>query len=163
MKTISYYCISLLLLSGCSKELSYTNESTTLIAKENIYQPTIDLADFKEMLNENYQYRMIKYYSEVKDLWSAVPEWVKDDAYTFRETGDGWIDTNTDQDPDHEIYGWEQSWKISSDKSGIHLEWVDIHYNPVLYTLESYTSNQSFVVSSVVDKIKIFTEYRIWE
>jgi hypothetical protein len=161
MKTLLSFCCLLMLLS-CRKELSFTATEPAIIAEPLPAPRAIDPVAFQSMLNENYQYQIVRYYSAAEDLWGAVPEWIKDDAYTFRETGEGWIDPNRKQDPYAVFHGREQSCKLYSSKTIVQLEWVDLNYQPARFTVEAFTSGQSFVLSRVSKDTTVYTEFRIW-
>jgi hypothetical protein len=149
-------CISL--FTSCSKFLPGVGGSGTTSTPK----PTLE--GFKSLIvSDDLEWRIAKYYTDTKNENYLVPSDRWDDSYTFSTDSSqlGWVDTNSDIGPNIG-FGWYEFWNIYYAKdSSLKLDWVDIYYNRIKYTVESY-NDTSFIVSHKTDGVKTYTQYKLW-
>ena len=93
-----------------------------------------------------------------RSLWDATPSWIKDDVYTFNESGKALINANSDQNPLIQFETIERDWKLYAENGTVKLDWINAQYEPTTYSIVSYKKEESFTLSAMInDSLELYT------
>ncbi|MBO9571680.1 MAG: hypothetical protein J7497_05660 [Chitinophagaceae bacterium] len=164
----------ILLLCSCQKEIMFPTEPQKVVQETPVQEPVLDtnyreepsqeinMGEFSPMLWDKKQYAITEYYSVKKNLWEELPAWIKDDVYTFKEFGKGWVTAGDIQHPDTTFETIEKTWSLYAEENGdVTLEWVDKNYEITKYTLVAYEMEKSFTLCTKVNDSKVFITYTL--
>jgi len=168
MKALTSIALMLLLCS-CQKEIMFPAEPETVIVKEQPQQanyreePTqqVRLSEFGPMLWGHKQYTLTEFYCVKKDLWSTLPEWIKDDVFTVDESAGITINANLIQNPAVSFETLQKPWQLYAKDNEMKLDWVDENYDPKTYSVVAYDTEKSFTLCSKVNDSKVFITYTL--
>jgi hypothetical protein len=168
MKALNYIA-AFLLLSSCQKEIVLPETNFTKIIdeqpKEVVYREDpselVLMRDFAPMLWDKKEYKITEYYSVKEDLWNELPNWIKDDVYTFEQYGKGWVAADLVQNPAICFETIQKKWELYSEGEILKLDWLNEHYEPATYSVVTYKSEESFTLSSTVNDSKVFFTYTL--
>ncbi len=119
------------------------------------------MSQFAPMLWGNSQYQLAEYYSAKKDLWNELAEWLKDDVFTFHETGKVWVSAGDTQHPAQFFESIQRSTQLYAQNGVIKLDLLDENYEPKTYSVAAYKSEESFTLSYTVnDSSKVFYTFK---
>lgn len=165
MRTIIFFaCI--FFLSSCQKEIILPIVREESKPPVQIVEPDSEVAPeeiflykIPEILNSQKQYKLVGYYTDKEDLWSEIPEWVKDDVHIFHDMGDGLIKSENEACPSDPFTSKELKWQAFADDEGVKLNWVDIQYKATTFFISSIKAVTTFTVYQVKDTIKIYSVF----
>lgn len=126
-------------------------------------EPESDLVYLRDLpyhFNTQHHYRIVKVYTDEADLWSITPAWLKDDVHTMFDMGDGSIES-TDACPDDSFTSSSQHWTAYRKDGGVKLTWVDLSYQPVIFTFKSINVGKSFTVYYSRDGVKTYVQFAL--
>jgi len=179
MKTVLFYACLIFLIS-CQKEVLLPNqvkEPSEVVTPDPEPEPepqpepepepqpepeseTIYLRDLPNHFVAQNHFKLAKVYTDDSDLWEDTQSWSKDDIHTFNDFGDGSIES-TKACPDNPFTSISQSWTAYADNEGVKLTWVDLEYEPVIFTMKSILLGKSFTVFYVKEGRKIYLNFEI--
>lgn len=179
MKAIVLYACAIIFLCSCQKEVFVPQP--VKVAPEHAEKPEAEpepepetspepelepeteefyLRDFPNHFTAEHHYRLVRMYTDAKDLSDSLPLWAKDDIHTFNDFGDGTI-VSTKVCPEAPFSVRSENWSAYGDEVGIRLTWVDVNYNPVTYVVKSMNTGKSFTVYEMKDEEKIYLQFAL--
>lgn len=122
---------------------------------------------------KNDKLRLTKYYSETPidyidtdqvvmeetDLWSYVSIWLKDDGYTFDQSGVVTIEQNANRIETDSSAVLTREYAVFADEEGVGFDFIGHEYQELPYRLISF-SDSNLIVSATWNGKKVISEYK---
>lgn len=176
MKTVLLFACAIFMLS-CQKEVLLPQEvkeepQEVVIPKpapepqpepEPQLEPETEevfLRDLPNHFTSQNHFQLVKVYTDNADLWESTAAWLKDDIHTMNDFGDGSIESSN-ACPDDPFTTVTENWTAYADDSGVKLTWVDLTYQPVIFTFKSINVGKSFTVYYDIDGVKTYLQFAL--
>jgi hypothetical protein len=110
-------------------------------------------------ISQNH-FHLVRVYTDEADQWDNTAAWLKDDVHTMNDFGDGSIES-TEACPENQFTSVAQNWTAYADETGVKLTWVDLAYQPVIFTFKSINIGKSFTVYYLKDGVKTYLQFAL--
>lgn len=158
------FAVTALVYISCQKSLSFE--------KEEEEKPTAVPNDFKHNVM-TYRYRLVAFYSDkpinfipgdsVKrsetDLWNYVPGYLKDDDYLFTSDSTFTIYQNQWKIPTNNADSIKARYSIDTVAGKTIFTFVDYHYEPFKYELDSFNKDYFLVHVAGPDGSRLYSKF----